>query len=158
MSEAKKKKPEGYVFGRPTKYKPEFCKQMIDYFDVPAYTQSTDNQGKPLFTPNMFPTLERFAASHLKVTRSTLSLWASEKNEDGSPKKPDFSEAYSMCKDMQAANLQEGAMSGAYQASFAAKAATNIMDWRDKQEIEHSGSIGMAERLTRARDNAKRDS
>jgi hypothetical protein len=26
----KKQKPEGYVFGRPTVYKPEFCQQAID--------------------------------------------------------------------------------------------------------------------------------
>jgi hypothetical protein len=31
-------------------------------------------------------------------------------------------------------------------------------NWRDKQEIEHSGGIGFAERLTRARKNAQSSS
>ena len=28
--EEKKEKPEGYVFGRPTKYKPEYCQKVIE--------------------------------------------------------------------------------------------------------------------------------
>lgn len=30
MASTKKQKPEGYVFGAPTKYKPELCQQAID--------------------------------------------------------------------------------------------------------------------------------
>ena len=136
-----KEKPEGYKFGRPTKYKPEFCQQMIDYFSISPYEESKDNQGKSVFKPNKFPTLERFAASHLKVTTVTLHNWATEKDSEGEPVRADFFEVYNMCRAMQSANLQEGAMSGAYQASFAGKAATNILNWRDKQEVDVKADI-----------------
>ena len=30
-----KEKPEGYVFGRPTNYRPEYCQSIIEYFAAP---------------------------------------------------------------------------------------------------------------------------
>ena len=33
MATDKEDKPEGYVFGRPTKYKPEYCQKLIDFME-----------------------------------------------------------------------------------------------------------------------------
>jgi len=63
-------KPEGYVFGRPTSYKPEYCEKVIEL----------GKQGDSLAQ----------MASFFDVTRSTIDEWA--KNN------PDFSEALSRAK------------------------------------------------------------
>lgn len=58
-------KPEGYVFGRPTKYRPEMCEQVVAWGKL----------GKS----------KAWIASELDIARSTLDLWCDDH--------PDFSEA-----------------------------------------------------------------
>ncbi|MEY2703414.1 MAG: Salicola phage CGphi29 [Bacteroidota bacterium] len=56
-----KEKPEGYVFGRPTKYRPEYCQKLIEHM-------------KKGFSFKTF-------AAEVDVTESTLAQWVLE-NQD----------------------------------------------------------------------------
>ena len=58
-------KPEGYVFGRPSKYRPEMCEQVVEWGKL----------GKS----------KAWIASELNIARSTLDEWCKDH--------PDFSEA-----------------------------------------------------------------
>ena len=65
--------------GRPTLYKPEFCDEIIKYFDVEPYTvqivlnEKTGNESHRKVA-NDYPTLAGFA-KHIKVSRSVLQFW-----------------------------------------------------------------------------------
>jgi len=124
--------------GRPTKYDPAFCRQLIDFFDVEAYREDVVNEGSTReriqIVPVKFPTLQRFAAE-IGVTKQTMWNWATAQDEDGTRKHPEFFDAYTRAKDLQEAVLVEGAMVGAYNPQFAGFAAVNICNWRSKQQI-----------------------
>lgn len=78
-------KPEGYVFGRPTKYKPEYCQMLIDHM----------SQGL---------SYESFAAS-ISVSRETLYQW--EKDQ------PDFSYSKKIAKGGSLLFLEKLGLNGA---------------------------------------------
>ena len=65
MSDADKSKPDGYVFGRPTKYRPEVCEQVIAWGKL----------GKS----------KSWIAAELDIARSTIDEWCATF--------PDFSDA-----------------------------------------------------------------
>jgi DNA-packaging protein gp3 len=132
--------------GRPSLYKPEYCEQLIEYFNIPAYErlEVTDNTGQVKeikAIPNVFPTLARFACN-IGVTRETLHDWATSTNEDKSLRYPNFSYAYKKAKEYQEANLVEGAIAGAYAQAFAIFTAKNVLGWKDKTEQELTGANG----------------
>lgn len=131
--------------GRPTDYREEFCEQIVKFFSIDpvAVVPGVDRDGNPkdILVPNRFPTFERFA-TNIGVTTKTLQRWAEDKNEDGSPKHPEFCLAYAQAKDLQGANLMEGGMGGTYAGSFTVVAAKNLIGWRDKQDHEISGKDG----------------
>lgn len=112
--------------GRPTKYEDWIPEAMMEYFDKEV---------------GEFPTLAGFAA-HINVTRETLHDWATAKNPDGSHRHSDFSYAYKKAKELQEANLVKGALTGAYNPTFAIFTAKNVLGWRDKIEQEITGKDG----------------
>ena len=133
----KKEKPEGYVFGRPTKYKPEYCEQMVEFFSRPHTKEvlvDRDESGKNPITKtvaNPIPTFERFAFL-VGVTVSTLWEW--EKEHD------DFSKAYKLAKSLQKDMLIQNTMLGFYKENFAKFFAINSTDMRDT--VEHKHELG----------------
>lgn len=112
--------------GQPTKYKEEYCQEMIDFFDVECVTYGPRDK-----KINKFPTFERFALK-IGVHHQTLLNW-----RDANPQ---FFEAYIKCKEIQKDLLIEGGLSGHYNAAFTMFLAKNVTDLRDKQEVEHSVS------------------
>jgi len=137
------------VMGQPKKYKPEYAQELIKYFSIPAYQESPSADGTDKkYLPNVFPTFERFSAN-IMVTQKTMTNWYNAKYPEDyedqklalTPKYPEWREAYDIAKSLQAANLTEGGMTGAYVSSFANKAAVNLIQWRDKQEIELKADI-----------------
>ena len=81
--------------GRPTKYKPEYCQMMLDFFDIEVMKR-VEIEVKPdikevRYVPNTFPTITRFA-SKIGVTRDTLYEWASKKDEKGNLVNAEFSD------------------------------------------------------------------
>lgn len=114
---------------RPTKYKPEYCQKMIDYFNKAPYTIKTIKAfGKVInkVMPTDLPLLVGFA-SELKVDRDTLKEWAKVHEE--------FSAAYKKAKDLQEKILITNGLNGGYNPAFAIFTAKNVMKWTDR--VDH---------------------
>lgn len=155
-------KPEGYVFGRPTKYLPEYCQRMYDYFnaepfykeEIPTITKekleiegSPETEAKQVkiqtkweYKANKFPTLERFA-SDLGVTVQTLHNWC-EDNQD-------FFDAFKICKQLQKDFIMQNGLLKLYDSGFAKFIAVNCTDLKmesdnnnglDNEETEYDSS------------------
>lgn len=120
--------------GRPTTYKPEYCELIIKHFDKEPFTSSYDEaSGKTHRNAILLPTLTNFARS-IGVARSSIYEWAKEH--------PEFSDAIKIAQELQEEVLMQNGLFGAYDKTFAIFTAKNICGWKDKQDIEHSGSIG----------------
>ena len=100
--------------GAPSKYKPEYCQDIIAYFKDAA------NESLPLF--------EEYA-TNLDISKSTLYKWA-EDHED-------FSDAMKKAKQIQETKWIQGSLSNKYNVSFAIFMGKNCFGWTDKTEQTH---------------------
>lgn len=120
--------------GRPTAYKPEYCDLIIAHFDKEPFTTNFDEaSGKTYRSAILLPTLTNFART-IGVSRATIYNWAEEH--------PEFLDAIKRAQELQEEVLMQNGLFGAYDKTFAIFTAKNICGWKDKQDIEHSGSIG----------------
>jgi hypothetical protein len=141
----KRKDPKDYLpLGRPSGYKEEYCEELIKFFNIDSYKEKIvkDRNGgeRREIIPCKFPTLARFACN-IGIDRETLWQWATAKLPNGEPKYPNFSNAYKRAKDFQESILVEGAMIGAFSQPFAIFTAKNVLGWKDKQEVENTGTV-----------------
>lgn len=121
--------------GQPTKYKPEYCQQLIDYFSIEPLEiireqEITDTEGGKYISrrlPQRFPWFEGFARK-IGVHRNTLKNWCAEH--------PEFAEAYDTAKDLQREFIVDVALSGAAPASFAIFTMKNVCGWRDERDLK----------------------
>lgn len=137
---SKNDKPEGYVFGRPTKYRPEYCQKIVEFFDRKPYepmlkddgTPFLNKFGDPVMIPAVFPTFERFAFE-IGVEVKTLHNWCNEH--------PDFLQAFTRAKHLQSDVLDVNGLAENYNAGYAKFIAINCTEKVDKVETKHSGAI-----------------
>lgn len=87
---------------------------------------------KPEERPAHLPFFGAFARS-IGVNEDTIVEWAKAH--------PEFSVAYAQAKDLQKSILITCGLLGLYNPVFAKFTAVNITNWRDKQDIEHSGNL-----------------
>lgn len=127
--------------GRPSKYDPKYCDEIIEYFDIPPYkdVKVTITKGDTIVDkierlPNDLPTLAKFAAN-INVDRDTIHQWTKDH--------PEFSDAYKKAKVLQEHHLVTCGLNSLYNGPFAIFAAKNIIGWRDKQDIEHTGNVSI---------------
>lgn len=121
--------------GQPTKYKPEYCQQLIDYFSIEPLEiireqEITDTEGGKYISrrlPQRFPWFEGFARK-IGVHRNTLKNWCAEH--------PEFAEAYDTAKDLQREFIVDVALSGAAPPSFAIFTMKNVCGWRDERDLK----------------------
>jgi hypothetical protein len=117
--------------GAPTKYRPEYCQQIVDFFTVNPTTEeiASRQKGNGLIR---FPTFEGFASS-IHVVMSTLFEWCKEHKE--------FSNAYNECKQLQKQFLIDCSLNDVFNAGFAKFVAINCTDMKEKleQDVHHSG-------------------
>ena len=132
--EAKPAKPRFEPFGRPSKYKPEFCQQLIDFFDVEPW--GIEN-GKRVY--NRMPTLRRFAKS-IGAGISTVYDWIDSKHDSYHP---DFSGAFTQARGIRKDWLCDAGLSGLCPPNSFKFVAVNVTDMRDKTETELSGSVDL---------------
>jgi len=125
MAIKKKKLVKKKPVGRPTKYKPEYCQAIIDYFNIPTH----NIDGKPNTPPYIF----RFCLS-IGISKECLHDWVA--------KYPEFSDAYRIAKEMQKELMVNNALTGDYNAAFAWRAMMNMHDWREKSDNIHTGRDG----------------
>ncbi len=115
------------------KYKKEYCKQIIDFFNIPhtvdKYEVTTDKNGEKIKTiekPNPLPTFEKFAVK-IGVCTEVLDGWSKDYSE--------FALACAQCRALQKDMLNDLAMRGFYNPTYTIFVAKNITDMRDKQEV-----------------------
>jgi len=115
-------------------YKPEYCQAIIDYFNIEPYEEVRNEDGLIIDRiPVKVPLLGKFAAS-IGTTRSTIHRW---KN-----KYPEFAIAYETAQAYQEDILLTNGLLGLYKsASVVIFAMKNILQWRDKIETTHEGSL-----------------
>jgi hypothetical protein len=115
--------------GRPTKYKPEFCQQLIAYFDIEPWTE-TDGKRQA----NRLPTLNNFSKM-IGVGISTVYDWI---DKDHASHQPKFSDAFQRALDCRKDFLVENGLQGLHNAAYAKFVAVNLTDMRDKAEYDHT--------------------
>ena len=114
--------------GRPTTYKPEYCKKIIEYFNIDLYTKTQLRDGTVHMEACDFPSMEGFAYS-IGVHRRTLQNWT--KNYAA------FDHAYKMALDRQEEILMINGLHGSYSPAFAGvigKAKGGGDGWTEKTE------------------------
>lgn len=127
--------------GRPSKYKPEYCEKIL-YFFTREYTREvtkireTKNGAVEVTEekPNPLPLFEKFAVE-IGVHRETLLNWTT--------RHPEFFDAYKKAKEIQLDMLLQNGLAGHYNSAFGIFALKNMFGWRDKQEIEQSGTVSI---------------
>jgi hypothetical protein len=140
----KKQKTKKHPGGRPTKYKPEYCKAIIKFFSIPpnrkevmevSTSQGVSAKGgtsdfrkeKYQLVPNDPPFFEDFATS-IGVSDDTIVNWAK--------RYPEFLAAYNKAKFLQKRFLIINGLAGCYPPASYIFTAKNITDMRDKQEVD----------------------
>ena len=138
---------EKHPGGRPTKYKKKYCKEIIEYFEVEStkteyekeyYSDGDIKKVKPIVTANDIPTFQGFAHK-IGVNMDTLTEWNSVHEE--------FSVAYKKAKELQEKIWLENSMCGRYSPQFAIFFGKNCLGYKDKQEVEHSGTLKLEDVL-----------
>jgi len=137
MAKKVKKKKK---LGRPTKYKPEYCKGIVDFFSDDPYRERaithTCKKGDEWTTyedvANDIPFLSDFAYK-IGVNQDTLHEWKK--------KHLSFSEALIRAKELQKQFLITNGLKGLYPTGSYCFTAKNITDMRDKTEIDHNISL-----------------
>lgn len=138
---AKRKHPGG----RPSKYKPKYCKAIEEFFDVEPWQEvevtHTNKKGDEWTSyerrPNSMPKFHDFAKS-IRVNEDTVVEWANKKDESGNQVYPEFSASYKRAKELQKWFLIENGLNGLYNATFAIFTAKNVTDMRDQTLIDHT--------------------
>ena len=126
--------------GRPTKYKPEYCEEIIKYFSVKpnkkeitaisqAYKKGEVSFEKKEYklVPNELPTITKFCEKK-GIAQTTLLEWANEHKE--------FSLALNRAKELYKNFLVENGLLGLYNSIFAIFVAKNTTDMKDKIETD----------------------
>lgn len=122
--------------GRPSSYKPEYCKAIIKFFDIEPYKEVV----KKRYTRKDGEICEEFAlrANDLRffsqfsrsigVSTDSLNAWCTQY--------PEFSVAYNSAKEMQKEHLVINGLQENFSGYFSVFTAKNITDMRDKVESE----------------------
>ncbi len=128
--------------GAPTKYRSEYCKQIIEYFTVQPqqvvykktyYADGGIKSEEPVVLPEQLPTFQKFADS-IGVHVSTLLEWTEVHVE--------FSQAYARAKQLQEHIWLVNGMSNLYNSQFAQFFGKNCLGYKDKTEQEIAGPDG----------------
>lgn len=116
--------------GRPTKYKPEYCKAIVEFFAKggPVVFKPMIEDKQVIDHPlGNLPVLLQHFADHIGVCLDTLDEW----------KKiyPMFSEAYKKALKIQESQMLSGGLAGVYNPAVCIFALKNCHNWKDKHEI-----------------------
>lgn len=124
--------------GRPSKYKPEYCQNIISFFNLAPHfekditiTKSDGTQiDKTEQTPCDLPFFSDWCHS-VGVDEATMISWTT--------KFPEFLKAYKRAKDLQKQILIVNGLLGLYAPAFTIFTMKNICGWRDEQHIKGEG-------------------
>lgn len=145
VKQIKKEKTKNKV-GRPTKYKPEFCKQIEAFFDKEIYKMVENEKTteyfesgkikkesyKKMMIPNDLPFFNDFAKL-VGVNDDTFQEWRKTY--------PEFSASYKNCKEKQKQFLITNGLNGNSPPAAFIFVAKNVTDMRDEQTV-NSNVVG----------------
>ena len=126
--------------GRPTKYKPEYCDKLIEFFDIepweereiPHYKAGVIVWTDIKILPVRIPSLYRFAKL-IGVGYRTLYDWM---DIDSGSYQEAFSQAFTCAKEIRKDWLIDVGLSGSAPPASFKFVAVNVTDMRDKTETE----------------------
>lgn len=125
--------------GRPTKYTPELCEDIIKFFDRPLYIKKKirkfvdgEEQIIEQEVPNRTPFLINWVMKH-NLCMQTPHNWCDEH--------PEFLVAYNKAKALQENFLVEHGIKGDHNGFMTFQTLKNVAGWRDKTEVKHSGGV-----------------
>jgi len=135
--------------GRPTKYKPEYCKQIIDFFDIepyedveiPHYDKKKGKEGGIVVwtdikrMPNKLPTLRDFAKK-IEVCISNVYDWV---NPEASSFQKKFCDAFTYAKEIRKWFLIQNGLQGMYNPLSFKFVAINVTDMVDRTDFTSGG-------------------
>ncbi|MCK4782098.1 hypothetical protein KAS79_04240 [Candidatus Parcubacteria bacterium] len=141
--------------GRPSKYKPEFCKAIIDYFSVDHTKEVIEvvagKNGAVEITKEVANDLPLFGmfANSISIDKSNMLNWASKKITNVSKKGeeieeykyPEFHNAYKKAKEMQRAMWIQNSLNNRYNSAFTIFMGKNMFGWRNYDEVKNTGEI-----------------
>ncbi len=96
---------------RPTKYRPEYCQRIIDFFSIDPYEKYVDENGNVTDLPPKAPTIERFADS-LGVVKQTVYDWSKKHRE--------FLYALNLVRQKERIFIRDAGMASIYDPRFCA--------------------------------------
>lgn len=143
MTKAKqpsKKSPTGkHPGGRPTKYYPELCEDLIKFFDRPLYIKKIERklvEGEWVEVehevPNETPFLIKWTMKH-KISVDTPANWSKQY--------PEFFRALNTAKSLQERFLVELGIKGDHNGFMTFQTLKNVAGWRDKHEVESKTEV-----------------
>ena len=123
--------------GRPTDYNSEYCKLLIEYFNIKPYKRIKlkyyykNGESKDIIKdiPADLPTFEGFCAK-IGICKQTLHNWKEIY--------PSFLDAYRRAKMLQKNILIQNGLANRYNCLFAKFVAINATDMVEKQNIDHT--------------------
>ena len=121
--------------GRPSKYRPAYCQQLLTYMrrggkvvTKPTVVSVGNNGGSEIVDHPLgrLPAFFEGFAGKIGVTVQTLHEWKAVH--------PAFFEAYNAAKAIQLQQMVDGGMAGTYQQAALIFALKNMHGWRDYRE------------------------
>lgn len=103
---------------RPTKYRPKYCKDIVDYYKNGSIT-------------TYFPTIAGFCTT-IGVNKDTIMEWCS--------KYPEFSVSFKDAKLYAEQMLADGALKGTYSSNYAKFVAWNYHQMSEKTETVNTNT------------------
>jgi len=139
---------------RPTKYRKEYCQEIIEFFTREPFqvvhnadgSPALDRSGSPVLMPCPLPTLEGFSIK-IGVTSDTLLNWAKKHDE--------FLGAVKRAKDLQKEILVQNGLAGNYEKAFAIFLAKNVTNMKDYKALEVATSNATSDGLSTIEDKEK---
>ena len=147
--------------GRPPEYNEEILIKTREYLDScedemeQVLEMENEEKGYQKYKTKLkvkLPTIEGLAV-HLKIHKDTIYEWEKAKNEDGSLKYPEFSDAISELRAKQARELVNKGLSGDYNPTIA-KVLLAKHGYKDAQEVDQNikGSISLTDLFNKAKE------
>jgi hypothetical protein len=132
-----------FITGRPTKYNPEYCKALVDFFmvepykeiDIPHYKNGEVSFIDKKLIPNKLPTIEDWMTTIGISNYQTLHNWKEAHKE--------FFEAYTRALSLQKYFMAQNGLNGTFNAQFTQFVLHNTSDWKIKHEEKTENNVNI---------------